>query len=332
VSDFDWIIKQGDTAPLFEDTLRYGNGKPADLSGATITLILRSLTAAAPITLAGTVAVIGDADLGQIQFAPSSTDTVLAGDYMGVWLVNFATTQMTFPTVGYLSIRIEENLLTPGGEQLVSVPDLKDYMNISGGDRAHDAKLIRFIRAARPIVENITGPIIPTVFDEWHEGGGGFIQLRRTPSTSYATLPVLDLAGPGVTPAGDTVTLGVTEHLGTLIHPLTIVANPALGTTYSCTVDRIGTITRLTGGGGRMSFPPGESVHVIYRAGQSSVPPNVYEGVLELLRVNYQTTMAVGTGRRTVSDDQDSGPSPHFYMPRKVAEMLAPSRRAPAVA
>jgi hypothetical protein len=327
MSDFDWIVKAGDTAPLFEDTLRYTNGQPADLSGATVTLVIRALTAGQPVTLSGTVSVV-NAALGQIQFAPSSTDTVAAGDYMGAWLVNLATTQMTFPTVGYLSIRIEENLTTAGGEQLVSVPDLKDYMNVSAGDRAHDAKLIRFIRAARPIVENITGPIIPQVFDEWHDGGGSFIQLRRTPSTSYATTPVLDLVATVDEPA-----LGVKEYWGSIEHPLAVVDTPSLGTTYSCMVDRLGTITRRTAGGGTGCFPAGQSVHVIYRAGQSAVPPNVYEGVLELLRTNYQQSQPVGRGRLTGGDEMDvSGPPLNFFVSRRVRELLAPNRRSPSVA
>jgi hypothetical protein len=255
-----------------------------------------------------------------VKFAATTADTANAGEYMAQWRVVFANgSVMTFPTVGYLSVSIEENLTTAGGQQLVSVPDVKDYLNIVADDRTHDAKLARFIRAARPIVENITGPIIQAAFDEWHDGGSTFIQVRRRPSSSFATTPVLTLTN-------------VDEYRGPVKFPLTVVAEPSLGTTYSCMIDGIGTITRRTAGGGVTAFYPGPgSVRVRYTAGQSSIPPNVYEATLEAIRVNYQTTQQAGRGRLTVSDDQDSGPPLGFYLPRRCRELLAPNRRAPSV-
>lgn len=319
---FDYIAKEGDTAPIFPDTLAYTNGQPADLSGATVTLVLRTRTGVA-ITLPATVI---NATLGQVQYTPTASTVVPAGYYMGLWVVQFASTQMSFPTQGYLNVRIEENLTSTTAE-LVSVADAKDYLDISGNDRTHDAKLARFIAAARPTVEDITGPVIPTVFDEWHRGGGGTIQLRRTPSTTYSTSPILSIVADGDNPS-----LGIKEYWGTQEHPLTVVANPGLGSTYSCMIDGIGTITRLTSGGGRGCFTGGESVHVIYLAGQSAVPPNVYEGTLELIRVNYRLTSPSGDGRYAQADDQDSGPPPSFHVPPGLARRLAPNRRAPSTA
>lgn len=318
--NFDYVLKRGDTAPLFPDTLTYSNGQPADLSGATVTLVLRSLTAPAPLTLTGPVTV-ENATGGNVLYSPSLLDSqTTAGNYMGSWVVQFATTQMSFPTVGYLSVRIEENLVTAAGNELISLPDAKDYLSISTSDRTRDAKLLRFIRAARPIVENITGPIIPTVFDEKHAGGGPFIQVRRRPSSAYGTSPVLDL-------------LTATEDWGTTTYDLEVVDSPALGTTYSVTMDSLGSITRLSGGGGTRTFAGGnDGVHITYRAGQSAIPANVYEGTLELLRVNYETTQQTGAGFIAPTDDLETGPPLGFYMPRRVREMLAPNRRAPSVA
>jgi len=324
---FDFETVQGDT-PTWSDTLTYSTGAAVNLTGATLTFIVRSLTAAAPVTLAGTASIVSAA-AGTVQFAASAADTATPGQYMAQWKVTFAGgSVMTFPTVGYLSVHVEENLTTAGGEQLVSVPDVKDYLGLRATDRVLDAKLARLIRAARPVVENITGPIISAVYDEWHDGGGSIIQLRRRPSTSYATAPILNLSG-----VVGATTLGIDEYRGSTKHPLTVVTSPTGGTTYSCMVDRLGTVTRRTAGGGTGCFPPGQSVHVVYQAGQSSVPPNVYEGVLELLRVNYERTMAVGRGGSVVPPPEESGGPPlGFYVPRKVREILAPSRRAPAVA
>lgn len=318
MSEFDYVLKRGDTAPLFEDSLTLSNGQSADLSGATVTLVVRSLTADEPITLTGPVTVLS-AVPAVIQYAPSEDDsTIPAGDYMGSWVVQSATTQMSFPTEGYLSIRIEENLLTAAGGELLGLPDLKSYLGMRPTDRAQDAKLIRLIRAARPIVESITGPIIPTVYDERHDGGGPIVQIRRRPSTSYGTDPILELQS-------------ASEDLGTTTYDLTVVDSPSLGSTYSCMIDQLGTITRLANGSW-VNFAPGtDSVRVVYRAGQASIPENVYEGTLELLRVNYETTQTRGSGYATPTDQLDIGPPLGFFMPRRVAEILSPNRRAPSI-
>jgi hypothetical protein len=316
----DYTVKQGDSAPSLTDTLTYSTGDAVDLTGATVKFVMRSMTSARPMTLTGAVSVPTPM-AGHVQYTPSTDDTASAGMFMANWVVTFPDTSvMTFPTVGYLWVTVEENLTTVGGQQLVSLPDLKDYLNEAAVDRHGDAKLIRLIHAVRPVVERITGPILPQMFDEWHDGGQSFIQLRRTPSTGFGTTPILNL-------------VGVDEYRGPAKYPLAIVADPAHGSIYSCMVDRLGTVTRRTAGGGVTAFPAqSNAVHAIYQAGQSSVPPNVYEGTLELLRVNYQTTQQVGRGRLTVSDDLDaSGPPLGFFVPRRVRELLSPSRRAPSV-
>jgi len=238
------------------------------------------------------------------------------------WVVTFVDDSvMTFPTIGYLSITVEENLTTAGAAQLVSLPDVKDYLAMDPKDRTHDAKLIRFIEACRPLIEEITGPVVPQVFEEWHTGGQTFILLQRRPSRAPGTSPILDL-------------ISCSEYRGPIEYPLKIVQDPAHGDLYSVHLDsRRCTVTRRTSGGGLMAFPAQpEAVRVLYRSGQQTVPANVYEATLELVRVNYQTTQQVGRGRRTVTDDYDTGPPLGFFMPRRVKELLAPNRRAPSIA
>jgi hypothetical protein len=316
----DFSIKAGDTQPVLTDTLTYSDGNPANLTGATVAFVLRSQAAQAPVALTGTVAVTGTTT-GQVNYTFSAADTAKAGMFMASWVVTFPNqARMTFPTVGYLWVSVEENLTDPGGAQLVSLPDVKDYLNLPPTDRAHDAKLIRFIHAVRPVVEGITGPILPTVYEEWHDGGHWFVQVRRRPSTGPGTSPVLRL-------------VGCDEYRGSTKYPLTIIADPSQGSIYSVHMDQLGRVTRRSAGGGVISFPAmPESVHVVYEAGQSVVPANVYEGTLELLRVNYQTTMAVGRGRMTVADEQDTGPPLGFFVPRRVHEMLGANRRHPSIA
>lgn len=318
----DYTIVQGDTAPVFTDTLTYSDETAVNLTGATVTFVMRALTAAAPVSLAGTTTVTAAA-IGAVKFSPSAADTASPGMFMAKWSVVFQDgSTMQFPTVGYLWVSVEENLTTAGGAQLVGLPDVKDYLNLPANDRIHDAKLIRFIHAVRPLIENITGPIIPTTFTEWHDGGQYFIQIRRRPSTAPGTSPVLTLNS-------------ISEYIGPTEYPLTIVTDPAHGSIYSAMLDPTGRIVRRTAGGGVIGFNPmADAVVVSYTAGQAVTPPNVYEAALEAIRINYQTTQQVGRGRRTEADEPETtGMAPlGFFLPRRVRELLSPNRRAPSVA
>jgi len=319
----DWTTNVGDTAVVFTDQLSYDDGTAVDLSGATVQFVVRSHSSTSPFTLTGSV-VIDTPATGSIHYAPSAEDTLTTGPglFIACWNVMFADGRtMTFPTVGDLWLAVEDNPVNPSAPTLVGLPDVKDYCNIRPDDRTHDAELTRFIHRVRPEIENITGPIIPTVFEEWHDGGQCFIALRRRPSTALGTSPVLTL-------------IGCEEYRGPIKYPLAIVANPAQGSIYSCMLDPTGRVVRRTVGGGMIAFPPApQAVHVVYESGQATVPPNVYEATLELIRVNYQTTQQVGRGRRTVADEPEpSGPYLGFHMPGRVKELLAPTRRAPSIA
>ena len=80
-------------------------------------------------------------------------------------------------------------------------------------------------------------------------------------------------------------------------------------------------------------FPQGpNTVHVIYQAGQATVPDNVTAATLEMVRINYRPTMAVGRGAQAQADDQDTGPPLGFYVSKRCREMLAPNRRHPSFA
>lgn len=279
----DLFIRAGDVLPVLTDTIKDSSGNPYNLTGKTVTLTLRSLQSASAATLAGTASVTNPT-AGSVQFAWGANDTANAGAglYNAEWRV--VTDGYTYPNDGYRVISIEQRLDT-APQQLVSIADCKDYGIIPSTDTTQDEKLYRFIAALRPIVENITGPIIPQQFDEWHTGGHCWISLRHRPRTGYGTSPLLQV-------------LACSEYSGPVEWPLAIVASPDKGQIYSCMPDlRTGRVVRRTAGGGVQSFPYGpQSVHVVYEAGQMVVPPNVQEGTLELIRNNYQRTQQA-TGR-----------------------------------
>lgn len=329
-ADFNFV--QGDTHVVATDALTYSDGTAVDLDGATVTFVMRSLTSSTPLTLTGSTTVTNAAS-GEVQFSPSGDDTSTPGEYMANWYVVFPdASDMTFPTEGYLWVRIQENLSTAGGQQLVSLPQVKDYMASFGlnSDRAHDAKLIGFIQAVTPLIENRIGPVLVRTFDEWHDGGQYWIQLRRRPSSAIGCTPVLNL-------------VGVEEYRGPTKYTLAIVADPAQATTYSVMLDlHMGTVYRRTTGGGVIPFSAGpwgggmpQGVHVVYQAGQATVPANVAEAAMEVVRANYETTQTVGSGSMTVTDALEGrmgGLPLGSYLPPRALELLAPMRRRPAIA
>jgi hypothetical protein len=317
----DLTINAGDTQPVLTKTLEYSDLTPVDLNGKTVTFELRSMMAAQPVALTGAVTII-DAANGIVSYTFSAADSALPGNYIASFVVTAGSDTMTFPTEGYLWVKIQASL-TGEAQQLVGLPDVKDYLGISGNDRTVDAKLMRWISAVRPLVEHITGPVLPQQFEEWHQGGQCYIMLHRRPSTALGTSPIITL-------------VACSEYNGPIEWPLALVPSPDQGQLYSVMLNaRLGQLVRRTAGGGEQPFPYGDqAVHVIYEAGQASVPDNVYEGTLELLRDNYMTTQPVGTGSQTLADEQDARAAlpQGSYVSSRVKELLEPNKRFPSLA
>jgi hypothetical protein len=319
----DFVIVQGDTEPLLADKLTYANKELVDLEGATVVLNLRSLTAREPVALTGEVGIVS-ALKGEVSYAFSAADTAVPGNYMANWTVRFPSgKQMTFPTIGYMWVQVQENLVTPGGVQLVGLPEVKDHLFLPAFDRTHDETLTRMIEAVGPLIEDQTGPIIPKVYDEWYEGGHSTISLRHKPAYGYGTEPVLNL-------------LAVSEYRGPSEYTLSIVPTPTQGSVYSVMLNaELGTIVRRTSGGGTYAFwsdssHPQQSVHVVYESGQKSTPANVGRAALETIRWWFETTQAVGKGNLTQADAEMARPM--VALPYHAVAMLAPSKRYPSLA
>jgi hypothetical protein len=318
----DLFIRAGDTSPIFTDTILDPSGHTvANLS--TVTLVLRSLQSAAPVTLTGTASIVSGSS---VQYVWASTDTITAGPglYNAEWdCVLSDGSTYTYPNNGYRTISIEQPLTT-APEELVSIADAKEYANIPSEDTTQDEKLLRFIRSLRPVVEHITGPIIPQQFEEWHDGGNTWIKLLHSPRTGMGTSPILTV-------------LACSEYLGPIEWPLSIITSPDQGQLYSCMVEiRRGRVVRRTAGGGVQAFAcqGPQSVHVIYESGQSVVPDNVYEATLELIRNNFQSTQQAN---RSPGPYPSSGGGGDEQGPRgliwgRASKLLAPTRRFPSIA
>lgn len=320
----DLAIRQGDTLPAMATTILDPYDGVFDLTDCSVMFVLRAMNASAPIV--HRAATIIAARAGTVEYSWQAGDTATTGIFAAVFIITTGDGgTYTYPNDGYLEVSVEENLTTSGGATLVSLGEAKDYLNFQASDKTRDAKLLRFIRSIQPSIEFLTGPILPQQFEEWHDGGQTFIILRRRPSTTYATSPILSVQA-------------ISEYSGPIEWPLSIVGSPDEGQLYSVQVEpRLGRIVRRTSGGGVQPFPNmPQSVHVWYTAGQSAVPDNVKEGTLELIRLHFQQTQQgrprIGGAAAADSDEAPDKPFIGFFIPGKVRELLAPNRRAPAVA
>ena len=309
----DFTIKQGDTAPVLTDTLTYSDETSVNLTGATVNLVLRQLTANAPM-LNKSATITSATNPATVSYTFTAQDTANAGQFVGNWVVAFSGgSQMTFPTVGDLEVTVEENLTTAGGARIISLGEAKDYLQIPSTDRSRDARLIKFIDQLRPVIEGITGPILQRLVSETYDGGSPWISLRYRPVLSVQS---------------------VTEYRGPIPYPLTQVPSPDLGTIYSYMFEPPGRIVRRTVGGGQTSFPNGaDQVFVTYTAGYAQVPANITNAALELLRTHFQLTQQgrPRPGGSQVDDDESTRPIMGFFVSGRVREMLAPNVRHPSI-
>ena len=313
----DYEAKQGDTAPAWTDTLTYSDGTAANLTGASVSFVMRARSQNAPVTNA--TATIVNPTAGTVSYTPTAADTAIAGLYTANWVVTFSgpTVIQTWPTDGYLTVEIQENLLTVN-QTIVELDDVKDFLNIRSSDRSHDGELLRFIAGCGPVVEFIVGPVLPRVFqNELYDGGSSFLSLRHRPVISVSE---------------------VIEYRGPVPWLLEQVPSADQGTIYSYEFEPPGRIVRRNVGGGTQTFPGGmETVRVTYTAGYQTIPQNIRLGMLELVRVNYQETQQAGGGRigsafSPPDVDIPAAQAMGYLVPGRVRELLAPSKRHPAVA
>jgi len=316
VAQFDFTIRQGDSLPYLTQTFTDSTGTPVDLTGCTVHFVMRTLTASTPAINAE--AEIVDVATGQVSFAFSSEQTATAGEYMGSWIVtNGSGGTFTIPTQGYLTISIEENLVTAGGSQIVSLAEIKEALNIPSDDRSHDSRLTQMALDIVPVIEHITGPILQRSCTEWYDGGSQSIILRNRPAVSVEA---------------------VSEWWGPIEHVLTQVDNPTAGTMFSFQFEAPGRVTRRGPGGSTMCFEYGpQQVRIEYTAGLETVPPNVTEAALQLIRVHYDRTQArpmlrgwIGDGSLDDNEPSNGSMILGFFVPNVVRELLQPSQKTQA--
>lgn len=102
-------IKQGDTAPPLEATLRDAVTKaPVDLTGATqVRFKMRPAGSGATPTVDANAAIIGDPVNGRVRYVWVDADTAVPGRYEAEYQITWAdTTKQTVPNEGYFFVNV----------------------------------------------------------------------------------------------------------------------------------------------------------------------------------------------------------------------------------
>jgi hypothetical protein len=110
----DIILRQGDTRPYLDCTLKDANGA-RDLTGETVRFVMKSSDNSIVVNQSstGTQVTLIDTTGGQVRYAWASSDTDTPGDFLGDWEATDGTgAEMTFPNVGHISITITPELST----------------------------------------------------------------------------------------------------------------------------------------------------------------------------------------------------------------------------
>lgn len=193
---------------------------------------------------------------------------------------------------------------------LLSLADVKDSLNIEQSNTKHDAELERYIAAATPQIEYITGPINLAPVHEVHRirPGTSRIALREPPVNSITA---------------------VTEYVGLSAYTLTPQAPGATVNNYGYALDiaESGILRRVSSIGAETPFLGG-TVVVDYIAGLTSIPPDVHLAAIEDVRGLYAQTQQPGRPQYGGSPSTEDGwsPGPMALFPRLNALLVRASR------
>jgi uncharacterized phiE125 gp8 family phage protein len=167
----------------------------------------------------------------------------------------------------------------------VSLSEVRAHLNMVGDDLARDGELTAFINAAQSAIEARVGPLTRRPVTEVHNGGVSGIVLRQSPVIAV-----------------DTVTENGTSVTGFTLSP------------------GGGVLTR-TSGYSRATWADGYgNVSVTYTAGRTSIPADLRQAVLELIRHLWKTQR----GQQGRAREEEFIAGQGYSMPNRVLELIAP--------
>lgn len=277
----------------------------SDLSAATV-----SCTVTAPDLTISTPSVSNGVDASGVsnpKVASAQIPATLTGTYLIVWSVSGTV----------VGAQQDQFSCKPAVADLISLPDLKEELNIRQTDASKDGQLRRWLSAVNTVVENVTGPIRPYPQTDYFDGGTDYVVLMARWVSAIS---------------------GVTENLGGTDYPLTEQPLGATTSSYGYSWDRdTNTIVRRGGSGVPQLFPRGtRNVAVSYTGGLRVIPEDIQLGAVEIIRHWYArsrqdrtTTYGGSYGGGQGSDD---GMMVGNYMvPNAAMELLSPWARPPGI-
>ena len=102
--------KAHDTGPALQVILTWGDGTRVDLTGASVVFSMRDVGRDRIVIYRRPVTIV-EPMFGQLEVAWQADDFALPGDYDAEFEVAFANGEiLTFPSSGYLRIRVEPDL------------------------------------------------------------------------------------------------------------------------------------------------------------------------------------------------------------------------------
>lgn len=174
---------------------------------------------------------------------------------------------------------------------VVSIEEVKQHLNITG--TASDAELPVFIDTAQQIVEDLVGPVEPTIVTQTMYSGG-VVSLNESPVISITT---------------------VTEY-GVTVSPSLYVADLTDGS-----------LVRLDGR--RWYAAPSSPLVVVYQAGRTMLPAALKWAIMEEAAHLWRATQSQRGGRARGSDIPDAPTG--YALPNRVREVIEPFLLLPAV-
>jgi hypothetical protein len=106
----DFYLKKGDRLASLVATLKKPDGTAQDLTGATVFMYMRLRGSTGTPKINGASASIIDAANGRVQYDWEVADVDTVGRYWATFVVNISGKLKSFPTHGYITIEIEEDV------------------------------------------------------------------------------------------------------------------------------------------------------------------------------------------------------------------------------
>jgi hypothetical protein len=238
-------------------------------------------------------------------------DVPLPPTVIGVLRVNYPTVQgglhrWRLVTTDPVTAHADAfNVADPTWPALVGLAEVKHHLNISAADTTRDEELRGFILSASAVVEDIVGVVAPRTVVETASGGGRHIVLERRPVISVTQIKV------------DGVELAAANW----------TASPS-------------GLVRYENG----NWPAGlRNIQATYVAGRPMAPPNVLDGVRDLIRINWRPQQGGNYSPFDGGAADDFGVTAGaeaslqgalrlgFFVPNTVTQRLQPDQRGPVV-